>query len=742
MTMERNSFPKKSASIVYLSTFPPRECGIATFTKDLVDAMARKYNPALKAKVLAINDKVTDSYPYNSQVSRQIISSQIDDYVTLARELNQANEVQLAHIQHEFGIFGGDYGDHLIPFFQVIEKPVIVTLHTVLPNPDEHMRHVVKIILAYAKAVIVMNEFSKQILVNDYEAIAEQIHVIPHGIPYVASANGDKEKAKLGLRDRLVFATFGLLSKGKGIEYALRALPAVVERFPQSLYLILGVTHPAVRKHEGEKYRNFLEEEVKRLSLEDHVRFDNRYLSVDELTTYLRSADIYLATNLDPNQSVSGTLSYALGCGTAVISTSSLYARSIVTPECGFLVKAGDSKEFAQKLLILCQDPKLREEMGKNAYLKTRHMSWPNVALAHFSLYQKYAPLVDEQKLPALKLDHLKRVTDDFGIIQFARHIKPDLRYGYTLDDNARAIIAASAAFPYAPKEAVSLIQTYLAFFRFVQQRNGSFVNLVNGQRKRLPQEKSEDAQGRAIWALGYVMAQDAVPEDMRNEAREMFEKAVEGSCVLSSPRALSFAMIGFYFALQKASMPRLRNFFMQFAQAHVKRFEQNGSGDWMWFEDELTYSNSKLSESLFYAYLATKTSRYLEVAEKSLKFLLRITCEKDYFAPIGQNGWFAREGKRAYFDQQPEETSSMVQTLLVAYEATGKKEYLNRAHAVFQWFLGKNHLKQMVYDEATGGCYDGLGEESLNLNQGAESTLSYLLARLALEPYNHVSSV
>ena len=724
----------KSDSILYLSTYPPRECGIATFTKDLAEALQRKYNPALKPKILAINNDVTDIFAYDRHVVKQICAGNIEDYIALARELNETPEVKLVHIQHEFGIFGGNWGDYLIPFFQTVQKPVIVTFHTVLPNPSSTLSRVVKFILHHVQMVIVMNEFSRQILIEDYGAAEEQIAVIPHGIPYVASPNGQTEKKRMGLEDHLVLSTFGLLSPGKGIEYALRALPPVAKRFPELLYLIIGVTHPLVRKAAGESYRNFLQTEVRRLRLQHYVRFYNKYLSIEEITSLLRSTDVYISPSLDRNQSSSGTISYALGCGTPVICTDSLYARSLVTPNMGILVEPKKPKSITKALMELCRDPQLLKEMSKTAFAETRHMTWPNVALGHFNLYQKFVRLYDEQKLPELTLQHLQRLTDDFGIIQFAKHTKPDLRYGYSIDDNARALIVVSSALNHGKPEALELVDRYFKFISRMQRPSGTFANLASSKRKIVRQELSEDAQGRTLWALGYLMDQDAVPAEMRQKAEKMFRKAIPAVQKLTSPRAIAFAMLGLFYYTRVKPSASTNKLLRQLAGRQITGYLEAAGKDWLWFEQSLTYSNSKLPESLLYAYLATKEKSYLQIAEKSLHFLLDITFEKGYFSPIGQNGWYLRNGKRAYFDQQPEDASSMVQTLAAAWHATDNPKYRKLALDTFQWFLGKNHLNQIVYDEVTGGCYDGLGQHTLNLNQGAESTISYLLARLAIE--------
>ncbi len=726
---------KKKGSVVYLSTFPPRECGIATFTKDLTEAIQKRYNPALTPRVVVL-DNESASLPYlDPQVVGRIATTRRDDYIAAAEKINAAREVKLVHIQHEFGILGGLYGRHLIPFLQTLEKPAIVTFHSVLPNPTKNRLRIIRVILRHAKAVIVMNEFSKRTLEKEYGAQSSQVLVIPHGIPHTPFPNKKNEKRKLGLQRRIVLSTFGLLGPGKGIEYALRSLPKVLKRFPNIFYLIIGITHPVVRARDGERYRDFLEREIRRLHLEHHVKFYNKFLSTEELLAYLKSTDIYLAPTMDRRQSVSGTLSYAVGCGKPVIATDSLYAKSLVSKTSGILVHPQNPNAIANALLRLCSNAKLLDRMSKHAYERTRHMTWTNVALAHFNLYRKIVHVAQERKLPPISLQHLKTLTDDFGIFQFAKYTKPNKRYGYTLDDNARALIVAAMNWNQTLKDAPVLFERYLDFIEFVQKANGSFSNIVTSQRKiQRRRIESEDAQGRTLWSLGFVIAQSHLPSSYRKRAAKLFHKAMPSIKRLKSPRAIAFAMLGLHFYNLALANARSRYLFKFLADLQLKRFQEAVAKDWCWFEDRLTYSNSKLPESLFLAYLDTKNPGYLEVAEKTFQFLIRITFKNGMFAPIGQKGWYVRGRKRTYFDQQPEDASSMVQTLLVAYQATGKEKYKKMAFDVFQWFLGKNHLHQMVYDESSGGCYDGVGEHALNLNQGAESTVSYLLARLALE--------
>ncbi|MBI2033825.1 MAG: glycosyltransferase [Candidatus Liptonbacteria bacterium] len=726
-----------SNKILYLGTFPPRECGIATFTNDLTTAMDLKFNPQTKSEITAINDDSATIYNYNQKVSNQIAASDIENYVSLAEKINARDEIRVVNIQHEFGIFGGAWGDYLIPFLQVIKKPVVTTFHSVLPEPDDYLKNVVKIITSKSAAVVVMNEFSRDLLVNTYGAQGSKIHLIPHGIPGTAFEPSEKYKSGLGFEGKIVISTFGLLSPGKGIQYAIRALPKILARFPNTVYLVLGETHPNVRRDCGEEYRNYLHELVEDLNLNDHVKFYNKYLTLEEIVSYLKATDVYVSPSVTESQSVSGTLSYAMGCGRPAVSTKTNYAKFLINKNTGILVGFKNSDSIARAVIEILDDPKMMTAMAGEAYETTRKMIWPNVATAYFGIYKKLANLgAEEKKLPPIKLDHLKRLTDDLGIFHFAKYSKPEKRFGYSLDDNARALLVAVMHYRKNPEpEILELIKTYLKFIRFVQRPTGNFANIVSSKRRR-DGTNDDDVQGRAIWALGYTSAENILPQEIRRQAQQIFLKSVKRAKEMKSPRAIAFAISGLYAYLKHFPRKNLMTLFKKLSEEQVRLYREVAVPEWLWFEHHFSYSNSKMPESLFYAYDLTKNKKYLEVAEKSLEFLSQITFESNHYTPIGQNGWYFRNKKRSFFDQQPEDTASMVQTKAVAYQVTGREKHLEDAFRAFQWFLGKNHLGQMVYDEVTGGCYDGVGKSALNLNQGAESTISYLLARLALEEF------
>ncbi len=722
--------------IVYISTYPPRECGIATFTSDLAAAFNKLYNPITKAKIAALDEDHTTHYNYPHSVFNSIPANDVSSYVTLAERLQKDRSVKLIHIQHEFGIFGGDYGNYLIPFLQTIKKPVIVTFHSVLPHPHEHLKKTVQLIGKYAQALIVMNGLSKTTLETIYALPKSKLFLVPHGIPQVTFEQSKESKTALGLQNNFVISTFGMLSKDKGIEDVIYALKPIVRAYPSVLYLVIGATHPHVLTHDGESYRNFLISEVDRLGLTNNVRFYNRYSAVEEIIQYLKASDLYISAARNPAQSVSGTLSYALGCGRAVISTPTEYAKHIIKHgENGMLVKFRNPASITHTLQQLLADEKKLEAMHQNAFANTRHMTWPNVAIAHAKIYQKIASVpTTEKKLPEINFNHLLRLTDSFGIIQHANHSNPNIRWGYSADDNARALIVLAQQFEKTRDPALlKPIETYIKFLSFVSRKNGAFANIVSAVKKR-DTTNSDDVYGRCMMAAAYVASSEYMPKNFRDKARALFLAGLKNIQNIRSPRSIAFMVTGLYFYNNMYPHARIKNYIKNLAEKQCVFFNRNASRDWVWFEDQLTYSNSRLPESLYYAYAATKNSVYLDVAERTLAFLSSITFEKNHYTPIGESGWYARDKERAYFDQQPEDAAAMVETKLLAYKLTGKKQHFEDAFKAFQWFLGRNHLGLQVYNETTGGCHDGVGRNTLNLNQGAESTIAYLSARMAFE--------
>lgn len=739
--------------ILYVGTFPPRQCGIATFTQDLTNAMDKEFHPEIKSRILAINDSSAAMFNYPPKTALQINEDELEDYLASAKKINNSTGVKLVNIQHEYGIFGGHLGNYLLPFMEIVKKPIVTTLHTVLPRPDDKLKKITQAIALKSAGLVVMTSRAAAILEKQYEIKNHKIFVIPHGVHHVAFSSKTASKNKLNLSNKIILSTFGMLNEDKGIEYAIRALPRVVKKYPNLLYLILGATHPVVRKKDGEVYRDKLTKLITKHKLKEHVKFYDKYLDLPELIDFLKATDIYLSPTLNSSQAVSGTISYALSCACPVISTKNAYAKDVINHERGILVKFKDAKAIEKALLELLKNKRERKLLGKNAYFYSRHMTWQNVALAYFRVFNNFAKIMPKEKgrLPPINFCHLKTLTDDFGIIQFAHHTKPDLNSGYCLDDNARALLACLMTYKNQPqKPYLDLIIEYLKFIKFVQKSNGRFYNFVSRYKTIIDKAESEDSFGRAIWALGYLFTVDSLPKKNLKQAQAIFKKAIKNLDKIISPRAMAFSMIGLAYVLDSNSKlisqnsPQEKKIYLallkKLADKLVKKYHrqiakpENQAKGWLWFEDYLAYSNYKLPEALLAAFKATGNKTYLKVAEAALKFLIPIGFEKNNFTPIGQDGWYFRDGKRAYFDQQPEDAASAAEVLVKAYEITKKPDYARKAGMAFAWFLGKNYLNQMIYDEATGGCYDGLGRNTINFNQGAESTVSYLLARLAME--------
>ncbi|MGY4884655.1 MAG: glycosyltransferase [Nanobdellota archaeon] len=730
---EKELIEFKDSKICFLSNFPPKECGIATFTQDLITALNKKFNPKVKSRVIALNEE-SSIYNYDSRVILEMNKDYLEDYISMAKRINRSDKIKLVCIQHEFGIFGGEYGSYIIPFLETITKPVVVTFHSVLPEPNNLRKNVVKFICDKCAATIVMAESAIDILHNDYGVPRNKIHVIRHGIPDTPLKDAEPFKKKLRLENKIVLSTFGLLSRGKGIEYMIKALPYLVKKYPNLLYVIIGETHPVIRKREGEEYRNSLIDLVKKLKLQDNVKFYNKYLDLNEIIEYLLATDIYICTNLERNQIVSGTLSYAMGCGKAVVSTPNLYAEEVLNHERGMIAELQNPKSYADCIDKLLSNPDLRKRIEQNAYSFARSMIWPNVASGYLHLFNKVVKLREEitEKYPKIKLNHLRNLTDNTGCIQFSKLSVPDNSSGYTVDDNARALIVATIHDRlYNSEISKELSNIYLNFLEKVHDEEGKFNDMSYEDEKLI--QTSEDAIGRTLWSLGHLINHTKNQEHLE-KAKRMFDRAHLHIEEDSSPRAKAFTLIGLYHYYKKYNDEKILSKIISLVDTLVDSYKKEATQDWNWFESYLTYSNSKLPEVLFLAYNLTKNPEYLDIAEKSLKFLTNLVFFKDELSPIGQNGWYNRHGTRSFFDQQPIDASSMVQTYLTAYTITNKEDYYNNAVLAFNWFLGKNHLKQMIYNDVTGGCHDGLSKSSINLNQGAESTIEYLISRLMLE--------
>jgi glycosyltransferase involved in cell wall biosynthesis len=729
------------SQIVFISTFPPRQCGIATFTADLTNTVDQMFGSLIESKIVAMNINDISPLPYSDKVISQISQPNKKDYIDTAIKLNQLKKVRLVNVQHEFGIFGGEYGSYILLFLEKIKKPVVVTFHTVIPSPENKVLDIVRNIAKYSKGIIVMTRYAKELLERDYGLNSSQIQVIPHGIHNAPYRTSESAKSALGLSGKLVLLTFGFLSPSKGVEYIIESLPPVVKKFPDVRFIVAGVTHPVVLEQEGESYRNSLIKRVYELGLTNHVLFYNTFSNLNKLLKLLEATDIYLSPSLNPKQTVSGTLSYAMGSGRPVISTSFAQAKEDITDKVGVLIDFKNPQAFTDSIIKLLSNDQLRLQMGKNAYFRTRHMTWENVVLSYIKYFTQFVPEIskEQRKLPSVKLTHLTKLTDNFGIIQFAQLTEPDPSSGYTLDDNARALIVAATHYEkFMVPSSLKLVSIYLNFISHVTKPDGYFNNYVNQNRtineRRSLQENSEDSSARGLYALALVSTTKRIPKHLKHQAHFIFKQSFQKNIVFTSPRAIAFYIKALYCLLSKWREDNMVSVLRSYCEQLISLYEKTHSPDWEWFEPYLTYSNAVLPEALVLGYKITRDPRYLKVSEKTFSFLINHTFKDNMYVPIGQSGWFRKGETRRYFDQQPEDATATTEASNTMFRVTKRGHYKELAYKTFNWFLGDNILGQVVYDWTTGGCYDGIGEKSINLNQGAESSISYLLARFSFE--------
>jgi glycosyltransferase involved in cell wall biosynthesis len=735
--------PKPLPEILFITSYPNRECGIATYSQDLIHAIKGKFGNSYALKVCALEGKDKE-YRYPEEVKYVLQTSDLMRYYAMAQKINDDKRIRLVVVQHEFGLFGGEYGDYYIKLLALINKPVITNFHTVLPNPDEKRKKDVKTISDLSSSVIVMTESSAAILQKDYGVPKEKIEIIQHGTHLVKAVNkGKLDKYHFG--DRYVFSTFGLLNSGKSIETALDALPTIINKFPNILYLIIGKTHPNVKAEEGERYRDFLEDKVVELGLQGHVKFVDKYLDLEELLAYLQRTNIYLFTSKDPFQAVSGTFSYAMACGCPIISTPIPHATEMLKDGAGLVVDFQNPAQLAQAVIRLLYDPILLQQMSLNGLHKIAPTAWENTAIAHVELIERHIKNSKKKVryvLPKVSLEHIKRLTTETGMIQFSKIATPDPDTGFTLDDNARALIAVAKHYQMTGDEDdLRLIDIYLDFIIFCQQEDGSFMNYVDHEGNYFEKNKDEnleDSNGRAIWALGEFCSYDCLFSYTNIKRAEMaFEKALPNIPNLTSPRAMAFAVKGLYHYNIKNNEVSIQNLITTLADNLVSKFRGVSNSNWRWFENYMTYANSVLPEAMLYAYLATGNTLFEKTAIMSFDFLLSVIYKNKQIKVISNQGWHNKGRVMPHkYGEQPIDVAYTILTLGLFYDTFGDKEYLKKMYNAFDWFLGKNHLHKIIYNPCTGGCYDGLEEKHVNLNQGAESTVSYLMARLLVEKY------
>jgi glycosyltransferase involved in cell wall biosynthesis len=735
---------ESKSEIFFITSYPPRECGIATYSQDLIKAINNKFGDSLNMHVCALEAGITDNI-YPDEVKLILDTTNVDMYTQIAEKLNNDKGLKTILIQHEFGFFE-NAEECFLNFLKLLTKNIIIGFHTVLPHPDETFKKRVQEISEECSSIIVMTKNSARILASEYGIPEDKIEVIAHGTHLVVHHDKNILKEKYGLTGRKVLTTFGLLSSGKSIETTLDALPSIIEMFPEIIFLAIGKTHPGVVKSEGEKYRSMLEEKVDELKLHNHILFINRYLPLPDLLEYLQLTDIYLFTSKDPNQAVSGTFAYAMSCACPIISTPIPHAQEVLRKDTGIIFDFKNSEQLSTGILRLFNDKPLLSAFTSNTLQRIVPTAWENSAIAHAVLFKKIAnrKINLKYRWPEINLNHIKKMTTDFGMIQFSKFDQPDIESGFTLDDNARALIALTLHFDLtADKSDLILIRTYLRFISFCQQENGSFLNYVDKNKKFTSQNEDtnlEDANGRALWALGYLISkQDKLPQELISVAIQLFEKAKDHIASVHSSRAMAFAIKGLYFANISLKSTSVTLLITTLADRLVQMYRHEAETNWEWFESYLTYANSVLPEAMIYAWLETDKKKYRDIAELSFDFLLSKTFNDKCIKVISNNGWMNKGEMPDRYGEQPIDVTYTILALKIFYKVFRKQSYLEKTEIAFSWFLGKNHLQQIIYNPSSGGSYDGLEETVVNLNQGAESTLSYLLARLTLEEFTSV---
>ena len=731
--------------IAFLGDYLPRKCGIATFTSDVLSAVAAERAES-QCFAVPVND-IRGGYEYPAAVRFEIEEQDLPSYQRAADFLNIGN-VDIVSVQHEFGIYGGLAGGHLLALLRELRMPVVTTLHTVLRAPNLEQRRVMQELIARSTRLVVMTRRGQQMLQEVYQAPAGRIDLIPHGIPDMPFIDPNYYKDQFGVEGRLVLLTFGLLSPNKGIEHVLNALPEILATFPNVVYIVLGATHPHLLREQGESYRLSLERLATKNKVQKHVIFYNRFVAIEELKEFIGAADLYLTPYLNEAQITSGTLAYAFGAGKAVVSTPYWHAAELLADDRGVLVPFGDAKAIAREVIGLLRDEMRRTAIRKNAYRLGREMIWSNVArlyLRSFELARLERAVLsrksfatktlDEQPraLPELKLDHLARMTDSTGIFQHAIFTVPNFSEGYCTDDNARAFILAVLLdeMEEEPDNVRTLATTYAAFLHHAfDAKTKRFHNHLSFDRRWLDQQGSEDSHGRALWALGMGVGRSPY-RSFQVMCGQVFAQALPAVIEFTSPRAWAFVLLGIHEYLQRLSGDRLAQQIRETLMSRLMElFDRTTQTDWPWFEDVLSYDNAKLAHTLILSGRATGQTKVYERGLQALRWLAQTqTGDTGDFRPIGSNGFYPRGGTRANFDQQPIEAHSMVSACHEAYRATNETWWYEQAQHTFDWFLGWNDLGLELYSPNTGGCRDALHVDRLNQNQGAESTLAFLLS-------------
>jgi glycosyltransferase involved in cell wall biosynthesis len=739
-------------SVAVIGNYLPRQCGIATFTTDLVEGLSTEA-PDIKCWATAMND-TPEGYSYPAKVRFEINQNKLTDYTVASQFLN-ISQTDIVCLQHEYGLFGGPAGSHLLKLLGDLSMPVVTTLHTILKDPTPEYRNVMCKLSDLSDKLVVMSRKASDFLKDIYAVPEEKIAFIHHGIPDTPFIDPSFYKDKFGVEGKKVLLTFGLLSSNKGIENVLQALPAVLKKHPDVVYIILGATHPHILKSHGDEYRIMLQQLVHKLNIGEHVIFQNRFVELKELCEFLGIADIYVTPYLEESQITSGTLAYAMGTGKAIISTPYWYATEMLAEGRGRIVPFHNPDAMAEQIIALLDHDIDRHAMRKKAYMFSRDAVWKEVSRKYLQVfsevrqnrtrnprprhcYVENIQVITNFELPEIKLDHLKAFTDNTGILQHANYTIPDRTHGYCTDDNARALLVAAMGQKYLPTNGLglnSLSGHYLGYLLYAyNEKNGRFRNFMTYSRQWIEEIGSEDAHGRAIWCLGKAVAFLDDPGHLAMSTT-LFKKALGAVENFHSPRTTAFCLVGLHAYLRKFSGDSdVRKIRGVLADRLFNQFKNNATDDWPWLENSLNYANGKLPHALLLSGHRMQRNDMIDMGLNSLKWLLAIQTEDNHFVPIGSNGWYEKGGPRARFDQQPVEANAMIEACVEAFNVTRDHTWFENAVMCFNWFLGHNDLNMPLYDPKTGGCRDGLMADGINQNEGAESSLAWLLSLMTLQ--------
>jgi glycosyltransferase involved in cell wall biosynthesis len=745
--------------IAFLGGFLPRLCGIATFTHDLCEAVAGA-TPGSHCYSGAVNDRL-DAYDYPPRVRFELDEKDLDSYRRAADFLNFDNADVLC-VQHEFGIYGGSAGSHLLALLKEVRMPVVTTLHTVLREPNPAQRKVMEELVRRSDRLVVMARKGAEILRETYGVPDAKVDLILHGIPDLPFIDSTFYKAQLGVEGRIVLLTFGLLGPGKGVETAIEALPEIVKRHPNVVYLVLGATHPHLVAREGESYRLGLERLAEARGVKDHVIFYNRFVSLDDLKEFIGATDIYLTPYLNEAQITSGTLAYVFGAGKAVVSTPYWHAQELLADGRGILVPFRDPHAIAEGVCAYLDDPILLQKTREQAYLVGREMIWPAVAQRYLESFQraradrKAAPrkafagwtlASRPYDLPPLRLNHIVRMSDGTGIFQHATFNVPNFHEGYCTDDNARALILCILLEELGGRPPEELLDrqatSYLAFLSAaLNQETHRFRNFMSHGRQWLEEAGSEDSHARALWALG-TCAGRSLNEGHQRLSAQLFERGLPTVEAFTSPRAWAFTLLGSHEYLRRfPGHPQVLTASAALTDKLVALWRACATEDWPWFEPIASYDNARLCQALLLSGQWLPRPEALDIGLQSLRWLASLQkTQAGHFRPIGSNGFCERGGARADFDQQPVEAQAMVSACLEAFRATQDEAWSKEAKRAFEWFLGRNDLGQPLYDSSSGGCSDGLHQDRVSENQGAESTLAFHLSLAEMNFAEHLTT-